>query len=375
MMFYLQNIVYFLFLMVLSTVMTYFCRRYVRIMDYPKSRGLHERAVPRSGGIAIVFTFLTGILIYYGLHSEYFIAQKVFSGLLLSALFITASGIYDDITGKGLVYKLVSQFIAVGILLAYGVTINEWTIPFMGTVSFGDFRYILTILWIIGITNAFNFMDGLDGLAGTIAVIASLSLAFISIHRGSGVTFHISYILAASCIGFLVYNYPKASIFMGDLGSTFLGFSFALMAILTSNHYDAHHTPFMVVPILLANIILETLFTFIWRLYHRQQVYRAHKLHPYQLLRQMGVSSKRIVLIYGIQSVLLAIAAFIYAFSHIGMQLTMLAVVLACYSIFFFSVHHLARSRGMVLLPALKGDCGVDCHAVKCSGRERGMPI
>lgn len=345
--FYLQNIGFFLFLVLLSGGLTYLCRRYVRVMDYASGRSLHEGSIPRSGGIPIVITFCIGILIYYIFRDSYFIEQSAFWGLFISAIMISAVSFYDDITNRSFIYKLISQLIGVVILIIFGLTLNEWSVPYIGKIVFGPYRYILTVLWIVGITNAFNFMDGLNGLAAGVAAIVFISFSVITYHLGSGVSFHIGYIIAASCLGFLFYNFPKASIFMGDVGSTFLGFCLGAMAILSS-HYEHHHTTFMVIPILLANFIMETFYTFIWRLCKGQPIYKAHKLHPYQLLNQMGVSAKRVTLLYYGQSLLLVCLCMAYVRSLIPMRTLILTAIIISYSIYFVKVHKVAKARGLI---------------------------
>lgn len=345
--FYVENVGFFLFLVVLSTALTYLCRNYVRIMDHASDRSFHKGAIPRSGGIAIVLTFCIGTLLYYNFRDTYFDGQGAFWGLFVSAMVIALVSFYDDITNRSFVYKLVSQLLGALILICFGLTLNEWSVPIIGKITFGPYRYILTVLWIVGITNAFNFMDGLDGLAAGVAVIASLAFSVITYYQGSGVTFHIGYILVACCIGFLLFNFPKASIFMGDVGSTFLGFCFGTMAILSS-HYDMYHTSFMVVPILFANFIMETFYTFVWRLSKRQLVHKAHKLHPYQLLTQMGVPAKKVILIYYAQSVVLVCLCVLYVHSGIPMMVVILMFIIISYTAYFFKVHKAARARGMI---------------------------
>lgn len=346
--FYLQNIGFFLFLVLLSAILTYICRRYIRIMDYASIRSMHVGAIPRSGGIAIVITFCIGILIYYFIHNSYFVGQSAFWGLFLSSLMVSVVNLYDDIRSNGFVYKFLIQFIGVAVLIGFDLTLNEWTIPYIGKIPLGAFRYILTVLWIVGITNAFNFMDGLNGLAAGTAVIVSLAFAFITLNTGSGVSFHISYIIAASCIGFIFYNFPKASMFMGDVGSAFLGFSFGAIAILAA-HYDAYHTPFLVMPILLANFILETLFTFGWRLIHHYPVFEAHKMHPYQLLKQMGVSSQKIAFIYYAQSISLVGLCFLYLnYYNNVFNILVLLLIFIVYFVYFMFIHKVAKIRGVI---------------------------
>jgi len=345
---YLQNLGFFVILIVVSVALTWLCRRYIRIMDVASKRSSHVGAISRSGGIAIVITFCVGIITYYFVHNDYFVDNRAFSGLFIASLLIALVSFYDDVTDRALAFKVCSQLIGVAVLIAYGLTINEITVPYYGKIILGIWKYPVTVLWIMGITNAFNFMDGLNGLAAGVAVIASLAFMFISFSMGSKFVFHVSYILSASCIGFLIFNYPKASIFMGDIGSTFLGFCFGALAILAAN-YDSSHTPFLVIPILLANIVLECFMTFIRRFMAGDKVHKAHRTHPYQLLNQLGMPAALVTLMYYFQSLLLIIVCVIYLMyiSEILAVLVM-ASLFVIYSMYFATIHILARKNGFV---------------------------
>lgn len=345
--FFFKNAGFFLFLVFFSASLTFLCRRYVRIMDHANERSMHSEPVPRSGGIAIVGTFVVGTLTYYGFRGEYFVDYASFWGVFAAAIVVSIVSLYDDITNRSLSYKLVSQVAGAVILITFGLVINVWTVPLIGTVSFGPLRYTMTILWIVGMTNAFNFMDGIDGLAAGVAVVAAVVFSAFAYMTGSGVSFHVGYIIAAACIGFMLFNYPRATIFMGDVGSTFLGVTFGALAILSS-HYEHHHTPFALMPILFANFILETFFTFVWRLVTGQHVFSPHKLHPYQLLVQMGFVPKKVAVIYFLQTFALAGLCVVYFISPtIGKAAVLLSIVIG-YTLYFVRVHRMARARGLL---------------------------
>ena len=159
----------------------------------------------------------------------------------------------------------------------------------IGPVELGWPSWPLSFLWIIGLTNAFNFMDGLDGLAAGTAVIASFFFLVITYSLGSSFVYIHCYTVLAGSLGFLVYNFPPARIFMGDVGSAMLGFVFATLAIIAAR-YDASHTSFMVVPLLLFTFIYDTSFTFVRRWLRGENVTQAHRSHLYQLLNRMGYS-------------------------------------------------------------------------------------
>ena len=138
-------------------------------------------------------------------------------------------------------------------------------------------------------------MDGLDGLAGGVAVIASLFFMIITFHEGSSFVYIISYSLLAGALGFMFLNYPPAKIILGDVGAAFLGFAFAVLAIIAAR-YDESKTSFLVMPLLMFNFIYDTSFTFIRRLLKGEKVTEAHRTHLYQLLNRSGYSHLEVVL-------------------------------------------------------------------------------
>lgn len=343
-----KNVVFFCFLVLLSAGLTYLCRRYVRIMDTASERSLHHGAVPRSGGIAIVLTFCLGIITYRFVHVRPFVEFSSFWGLFFSALMVSLVSLYDDMTDRGFVVKLVAQLVGVAVLFAFGIVIREITIPFYGKVALGMVAYPLTALWIIGMTNAFNFMDGLNGLAAGLATIALIGFALFTLQHGSGFMFHVSYMLAAGCLGFLFFNLPKGRIFMGDVGSAFLGFTLGAMAIIAAN-YDTRHTPFMLMPILMGGCIFETFYTFLWRFRRGYSILLPHRMHPYQLLVQIGLPKEGVTVLYYLQGLLLVLISFAYnsvktEWAKIGIFL----LVPACVYILFYAVYNKACRRGLL---------------------------
>lgn len=270
----------------------------VRIMDYPNERSAHRTPVPKSGGIAIVATLLVGVITVFYLGDQARIRQGYFLGFAVSCLAVALISFYDDVTHRSFVVKLGTQLVAVAIVLWSGLVIDELSLPWIGPVSLvGPAGYVLSFLWIIGLTNAFNFMDGMDGLAAGIAVIASLFFLVITFNRGSTFVYINSYSVLAGALGFLVFNFPPARIFMGDVGSATLGFVFATLAIIGAR-YDASHTSFMVMPLLLFTVIYDTTFTFVRRLWRGERVTQAHRSHLYQILDRLGYSHRAVTLLH-----------------------------------------------------------------------------
>ena len=181
--------------------------------------------------------------------------------------------------------------------LAAGIVVDRLPLPGLGEVPLGWLAYPLTGLWVLGLTNAFNFMDGLDGLAGGTAVIVAAAFGVVAFTQGSTFTCLICGTLIAGSLGFLAFNLPPARIFMGDVGSAFLGFSFAALAVIAARH-DQAHTSFFVMPLLLLNFIWDTAFTFLRRWRRGENVAAAHRSHLYQLLNQSGLSHRAVALLH-----------------------------------------------------------------------------
>lgn len=276
-----------------SAGLTYIMARIVRVMDRPNPRSSHLAPVPKSGGIAIVATFVVGSLIIYFYADHARIDDGYFWGYVISAVVLAIVSFADDVLQKTFLVKIVTQIFCTGAVLASGVVINRLAVPYWGELPLGGLGYLLTFLWILGLTNAYNFMDGLDGLAAGVAVIAAAFLCAIALQQKSVFVYLNSYVLLAAAAGFLVFNLPPAKIFMGDVGSAFLGFTFAALAVIGAS-LDLGHLSFYIVPLLLFHFIFDTAFTFFRRLLRGEKVHLAHRTHLYQLLNQLGYSHRAV---------------------------------------------------------------------------------
>lgn len=291
----LTHIAFALVLVIISFLVTWVMCYKVEIMDTINERSSHFIAVPRGGGVSIVFTFFIGMMVIYLFGESALIQQRYMQGFIFSALLIAAVSFYDDVRCKSAAFKLGLQLLATLVALWSGIVLDKIHLPVVGLVHLEWGGYILSLLWIVGLTNACNFMDGLDGLVGGVTVIAGLYLMAITYYQGSHFVYISSYTLVAGAIGFLILNMPPAKIFMGDVGSAFIGFVFAIFAIIAAR-YDSMHTSFVVVPLLLFNIIYDVVFTLIRRLANGDNIMQAHNKHLYQLMHQLGYSHLEVTL-------------------------------------------------------------------------------
>lgn len=276
-------------------------------IDVPKDeRRLHKKPIPRLGGLAIFTSFLIYSLYYIGFKSN-------FDGILAGAAIIVAMGIADDIKELKPKTKLLFQIIAAIVLILYGIKINYITIPFLpGTGSFyiGWLGTPITILWVVGMTNAVNLIDGLDGLACGVCTISALSLFGVSIISGRMTVGILSIILSGACIGFLYYNFNPASIFMGDTGSQFLGFTLAAISI--QGAIKSATAVAVAVPILALGLpIYDTLFAMIRRKINNRPIMEADKGHLHHRLLALGYTQKQVAIILYIVSGIFGITSII----------------------------------------------------------------
>lgn len=273
----------------------------VGAVSVPNERSMHKTPMPIAGGIAIVLGFAVAIIILSPLMPGFDI--KNFAGLIFGSILITLVGLLDDIYDLSARLRLFFQILAALIVVLSGTTIDILSWPWApgGVLMLGAMSKILTVLWIIGLTNAFNFIDGLDGLATGVSSIASLCLMFVSILYGEPIIVLLTATLAGACMGFLPYNFNPAKIFMGDTGSTFLGFTLAVISVKGLLKGYAALTTIIIAVLILGLPIFDTSFAILRRLIKRQPVYKADRGHLHHRLVDKGYSQKKAVLtLYGV---------------------------------------------------------------------------
>lgn len=273
----------------------------VKAVDEPEARKVHVQTMPRLGGLAICLGFWLTVFFTQEMTRELY-------GLLLGGLIITGVGIIDDIKGVTPRVKLVMQLVAACVVIFAGVRVDFITHPFKDVIFLGYFSYPLTLLWIIGITNAVNLIDGLDGLAAGVSAIAAITLGIVAYMETSQQAAMLAFILAASILGFLRYNFHPAQIFMGDTGSLFLGFNLSVIAIVGLTKSTTVISLFL--PVIILGIpIVDTLFAIVRRYYSGQPIFSADKGHLHHRLLNLGLTHQKTVLvIYGV-SLLLSLSA------------------------------------------------------------------
>jgi UDP-N-acetylmuramyl pentapeptide phosphotransferase/UDP-N-acetylglucosamine-1-phosphate transferase len=245
---------------------------------------------PRGGGLAIVV-----IVLGAGLLSAREAGWTHSLVYLISGALIAWLGWRDDVHSLSTRVRFGVQGLVAAVSM-YGLGyFKTVTIPLFGELQLGVVGVIITFLWIIGLTNAYNFMDGIDGIAGGVAFAGALGWMMLASNMHNDFVFWIALAIAAGGLGFLGHNWPPARIFMGDVASTFLGYTFAVLPLLSA---DQGGDALMLGTLLMWTFIMDAGVTFIRRAIQREKLLSAHRTHLYQRLVIGGYSQAKISTLY-----------------------------------------------------------------------------
>ena len=259
------------------------------VMDLPNSRSSHAVPVPRGGGVAIVVVFLSAVVWILLRHG---IPARLAWSLVGGGLAISIVGFLDDRFRLPPWPRLAVQSLAAAWVL--------WSLGETQPSQFGNSDFLWSwasrtaeFAGLVWLTNLFNFMDGIDGLAGMEAVCVSIFGGILLSHDGLPSYSQLSWLLAAASLGFLLWNWPPAKIFMGDVGSGFLGFTLGTLALFSSNSSPGLIWPWL---ILLAAFFVDATVTLLRRMFSRARWYEAHRSHAYQHAAQAWASHTKVTL-------------------------------------------------------------------------------
>ncbi|MBM7649339.1 UDP-GlcNAc:undecaprenyl-phosphate GlcNAc-1-phosphate transferase [Bacillus ectoiniformans] len=315
--------------------------------DKPNHRKVHQRIMPRLGGLAIFISFLVGTMIIR--------PDEPYTWAVVAGSFvIILTGMFDDMMELSPKLKLLGQIVAALIVIIVGdVQIEFINLPFGGTIEFGYLSIPLTLLWIVGITNAINLIDGLDGLAAGVSSIALLTMAGMALMMGNGFVVVMASILLFSTLGFLVYNFHPAKIFMGDTGALFLGFMISVFSLLGFKNITVIS---LIIPIIILGVpIADTFFAIIRRKVNKQPLSAPDKSHLHHCLLRMGFSHKQTVLIiYAIAS-LFGLAALIFSQAKVWGAILVIGVIILAIEIFVESIGLVNKNYQPLLKLITKG--------------------
>lgn len=270
--------VYVLIFFVLSFVLTYLMRMYAlkkNIIDNPNERSSHSIPTPRGGGVAVVVSFLLGLTLLISLEN-----LSLSTGLILIAASFTIAllGFLDDHGHINALVRLAVHFIvAIGVVVALG-GFSEIEL-FNNSLQLGWTANIIAVLFLVWLLNLYNFMDGINGIASIEAITATVSIGSIYLLSTLHLSSQVLFLLAACTTGFLLWNFPKARIFMGDACSGFLGLVLGILALIALKQDVALFCAWL---ICLGVFIVDATFTLIRRVINGHKMYDAHRSHAYQ---------------------------------------------------------------------------------------------
>ncbi|MBO8157876.1 MAG: undecaprenyl/decaprenyl-phosphate alpha-N-acetylglucosaminyl 1-phosphate transferase [Bacillaceae bacterium] len=288
-------------------------------VDQPNHRKVHKKVMPRLGGLAIYISFLIGVILFFP-------DESYIWPILIGGFIIIVTGILDDIRELSPLVKLTGQLAAALVVALGGVTVEFINLPFgEGQLYFGDFSIPITILWIVAVTNAINLIDGLDGLAAGVSSIALLTISGLAITMGNTFVVIIGFILLGSTLGFLVYNFYPAKIFMGDSGALFLGFMISVLSLLGFKNVTLFS--FVIPMIILGVPISDTIFAIVRRMLQGKPISAPDKSHLHHCLLRLGYSHPETVLMIYAMSALFSLAAVIFTTATMWGSLIVLAVL------------------------------------------------
>jgi UDP-GlcNAc:undecaprenyl-phosphate GlcNAc-1-phosphate transferase len=345
----------FLFAFCLTYVLTPLIRRLapaLGLMDLPGDRRIHDRPTPRGGGLAIFLTFHLGFLLLFKLRwldANTKLEMTWWSGFVMASGILLLVGLIDDRFGMKPFLKLAGQVLAGWIMVQFGASVGTLTgLPLPESVN-----VVLTIFWFLVLTNAFNLIDGLDGLAAGLCLISAVGLFGVSLLRGMSGEALILLLLIGSCLAFLRYNFHPASIFLGDSGSMFLGFTLASFALETSLKGSLAVT--LALPFLAIGVPVFDTMLAVWRRSLRKFYKKAFpdapkdgglmvadKEHLHHRILRHGLKQHQVaILLYLVNAGLVAVGVLSQLYKSRAIGIVLLAFLAGV----FVVVRHLARTE------------------------------
>lgn len=289
-------------------------------IDTGTGRRVHTGRIPRLGGVGIFAAFMMPA-VFSLTRGEWDSFHDSLAGVLVASTIVFLIGLYDDLKGATIRNKLLAEVLAAAVIFFWGIRITVISNPFGAPITLGWMSFPVTVLWVVVVTNAINLIDGMDGLAAGTGILISLTLFSLS---ASDTHMQLAFIImAGSLAGFLVYNFPPASIFMGDAGSLFLGFFLGAMSILSSHKATAIVT--IMIPIVAFSFpLLDMLYAVLRRYYRGISLGSADREHIHHKLLEKGLSKRKVL--------------FLLYFINISAMLTVLVLVRRQFNIDFLGL-------------------------------------
>lgn len=313
------------------------------IFDYQDARKIHSGNISRLGGVGIAISFFVCTAVYFLIADASLFIEYL--PIISAGLIIFVFGFIDDVVTLRAIVKLLIQIVATCLVIFSGnrfTQIGPWQIP-------SALSYIFTFCWVIGVVNAFNLIDGLDGLCGSLAFTTTLTLGIIYTLSGNNISV-ICFILAASILGFLCFNWPPAKLFMGDCGSQFLGFMLATLPLIPADSV-IEFNKFLIIASVAAFPIFDTIAAIWRRIRDKRPIMSPDKSHLHHKLLNMGYTKKNsLYLVVFIQLLLCSLVIISYLLgTYKGMMVLLLTLFFV--TLFFTFIHYtnqaILKRKGM----------------------------
>ena len=294
---------------------------HIGAVDIPGGRHIHNKVMPKLGGLAVFFGFLLGYMLFCTQTPQMI-------SILIGGIMILIFGIFDDIKRLPASVQFVGQIAAACVVVFYGNIVMQDVSAYGIYLNFGIFAPYITIIFIVALMNCLNFIDGLDGLAGGIATIFFITISIIISYTGifNGLDASLSLIMIGATLGFLVHNFHPAKIFLGNSGSMFLGYMISVISLLGFKNVTI--TSFIIPVLILAIPILDTLFAIIRRILKGENPTQGDKKHLHHQLLQMTSSQVKTVLIIYVIDILFSIASIVYVTKNAQLGQIVYAILL-----------------------------------------------
>jgi UDP-N-acetylmuramyl pentapeptide phosphotransferase/UDP-N-acetylglucosamine-1-phosphate transferase len=317
------------------------------VVDVPNGRSSHLVPVPLGGGLALVGINVSAWALFGSVNGA--ISPRHAVALMTGALLISAVSLWDDLGHVPYRIRLAIHGAAAMVFVVGYAPLQIVSLPVVGTFSLGIFGTILTLLWIVGLTNAYNFIDGIDGMVGGQAAAAGAGWIILGLLTRHPLLVALGGLLAASSLGFLVHNWQPARIFMGDAGSTFLGYSLAAITVIAANMDPklALAGVFLVWP-----SIFDSGFTVLRRLRRRENIFVGHRTFLFHRLVSAGWTHAGASTLYIPLPIVGALSAVTWDKGTRPLhEFVVLATVAACYALWFLVRHEERRTSAYGVSP------------------------
>jgi Fuc2NAc and GlcNAc transferase len=294
------------------------------LLDIPNARSSHRTPTPRGGGLGVIAGVLVGFVVmaFYGVYVSRDVAIVLAAWLLIAIL-----GVVDDLRQIGIGYRLAMQaVVAIALVILIG-GVNRLPLPPPADLPVGLLGLPLTVLWVVVVTNFYNFMDGIDGLAGGQAIASCVGIALAS---WTLATTDLAIVLAAASLGFLTQNFPRARIFLGDVGSTSIGFLLSVLPLLAP--LADRSMALLAVAIGLALFLLDPIETLFRLARGGRRLGVAHREHAYQHLANTQNRYNAVAISLVSAGLVLSLAGAL-AFRNVTLGWPALALAIAAYAL------------------------------------------